>query len=149
MATSGYAFYNSYGSVAARNENTVPLSEISEYPRHLYSAQSFNPSRCQPLQYLCQENPRDPKIDYFFGTEVTTHPSHFSHFGYPWCPNGYCVGNHPGRYNTPEAMRWQTSGQPAGMAPEKFYHGKHIDENYVSSPAYNDSFRLRTGLEMY
>lgn len=148
MATSGYAFYNSYGSVAARNQNEVSVKKVAQYPKGVYTAESFNPSRCQPLQYLCQENPRDPDIDYFFGTEVVQHPPHFSHFAYPWCPNGYCVGNHPGRYNTPEAMRWQTSALPKDMAPEKFYHGKHIDENYCSSPAYNNSYAMRTGIEL-
>lgn len=140
----GYVFYESYGSINTQNQNYVPVEEAAEYPKGLYKKESLNPSRCQPLQYTCPNGPRDPSIDYFFPTEVETHPPHFSRFAYPWCPNGYCVGNHPGRYNTPEAFRWQTEVQPEDMAPSRFYKGKHVDPNYVSSDAYNNSILIRT-----
>jgi|SRR5665213_2574704 len=138
-----YVFYESEKSLATQNRNQVPRSKASEFPRRFYAAEPFNPAHCQPMQYTCQDYPRDKSIDYFFGTERTVHPDHFSRFGYPWFANGYGVGNFPGRYNTPEAFRWQTSAQPLGMAPEKFYHGKYVDPNYVSSDAYNESFETR------
>jgi len=141
----GYVFYNSYGSVDTQNKNKVPVNVATEYPRGLYVGESLNPSVCQPNQFICQNRVRDPSIDYFFGTEVTEHPGHFSRFGYPWCPNGYCIGNHPGRYNTPEAFQWQSSGQPLGMAPERFYEGYHVNPDYTSSPAYNNAFIARQG----
>lgn len=140
-----YVFYNSQKSLDTLNKNVVEGQVVSEFPRALYAAQPFNQSRCQPLQYTCPSGPRDPDIDYFYPTEVQTHPAHQSRFSYPWCPNGYCIGNHPGRYNTPEAFRWQTSAQPEGMAPKKFYGGRYVDPNYCSSDAYNNSFAIRTG----
>lgn len=144
--SAAYAFYDSYGSVNKQNDNAVKLQNVSEYPRNIYAKKSLNPSRCQPLQYTCQDWARDPDIDYFYPTEVVQHPPHFSRFSYPWCPNGYCVGNHPGRYNTPAGMRWMTEAQPDGMAPQKFYSGSHVDPNYVSSPAYVDSQIIRNAI---
>jgi len=141
--TTAYAFYESKASLRMQDRNTVPRKCASEFPRRIYAKEPFNPSHCQPLQYDCQNYPRDKTIDYFFGTERTVHPDHFSRFGYPWCPNGYCVGNFPGRYNTPEAFQWQTNVQPPDMAPERFYHGKYIDPNYVASDAYIQSFETR------
>src|SRR5437868_7423373 len=136
MAKTAYAFYESKASLRKQNQNEVAREDASEFPKNIYGKEPFSPGKCQPLQYTCQDYSRDKSIYYFFGTERTRHPSHFSRFGYPWCPNGYCIGNHPGRYNTPEAFRWQTSVQPPDMAPERFYHGKYIDPNYVSSDAY-------------
>lgn len=138
-----YAFYNSYGSIKNMNKNLVPVAAASEYPRRLYASEPFGQSKCQPLQYSCPAGPRDTEIDYFLVLEKDTHPPHASRFANPWCPNGYCVGNHPGRYNTPPAFRWQTTGQPLNMAPARFYTGKHVDENYVSSPAYETSQLMR------
>lgn len=137
-----YSFYESYGSVKNLNKNLVPVDASSEYPRRLYASEPFNQSRCQPHQYTCPAGPRDVEIDYFLVAEKDTHPPHFSHFANPWCPNGYCVGNHPGRYNTPPAFRWQTK-QPANMAPVRFYEGIYVDENYNSSPAYEISAMMR------
>lgn len=138
-----YAFYESRASLNKQDKNTVMSGDASEFPRNIYGKEPLNPSRCQPLRYGCQDYPRDTAINYFFGTERTVHPDHFSRFGYPWCPNGYCVGNHPGRYNTPQAFRWQTGAQPPGMAPERFYSGKYVDPNYVASDAYIESFETR------
>jgi len=142
-AGTAYAFYESKASLDKQNQNVVARKDATEFPRNIYVGESFNPARCQPLQYTCQDYPRDRNIDYFFGTERTMHPGHFSRFGYEWCPNGYCIGNHPGRYNTPPAFRWQTSVQPLGMAPERFYHGKYVDPNYTASDAYVESFESR------
>lgn len=145
-----YAFYESYGSIKNLNKNFVPVQEASEYPRNLYVAEPFNQSRCQPNQFKCPTGPRDPTIDYFFGTEVTVHPPHFSRFGNPWCPNGYCMGNMPGRYNTPEAFRWQTEFQTApqykGLAPEKFYKGEYLLPNGPTAPAYANSQNVRKAI---
>ena len=138
-----YAFYESYGSLDRQNKNETPKPISTQFPRGIYVGEPYNQSKGQPLQYMAQNGPRDTSIDYFVFAERTEHPAHFSRFAYPWCPNGYCVGNHPGRYNTPQAFRWQTSAQPLGMAPERFYHGKYVDPNYTSSSAYNDAFRAR------
>jgi hypothetical protein len=121
--------------------NVVAREKASEFPRNFYKKEPFNISKCQPDRYFCNDYPIDPKIDYLYdGT--TTHPGHFSRFGYPWFPNGYGVGNHPGRYNTPPSMQWM-SAQPKGMAPPEFYEGRYDDVNYCSSPAYNNSFITR------
>jgi len=138
----GYVFYNSPASRETQNQNTV-CGPKSQYPRAIYRHPPFNESKCQP--YRCRDGPRDHTIDYFFGADVTQHPNHFSHFGYPWCPNGYCMANFPGRYNTPPAMRWQTSAEPKGMAPCRYYEGKYADHNYNSSDAYNQSWLTRQG----
>lgn len=144
--TTAYAFYESKGSLAKQNKNVIMSDKVSEFPKNIYAKEPLNPSKCQPTRGVCQDYVRDRSIDYFFGTERTTHPDHFSRFGYPWCPNGYCVGNHPGRYNTPQAFRWQTSVQPVDVAPERFYHGKYVDPNYVASDAYIQSFETRNSL---
>ena len=144
MATA-YIFYNSPQSVKSIDRNKV-RGKITEFPRGLYVGESLNPSKCQPFGcsgaggvagYV-----RDPEIDYFFGTEKTQHPAHFSRFGYAWCPNGYCTGNHPGRYNTPPG-EVDFNSQPKGMAPERFYSDTELDPFYTLSPAYIDSFNAR------
>lgn len=145
MDSTSYSYYNSYGSIKNLNKNIVPVAAASQFPRRLYSSEPFNQSRCQPLQYDCPAGPRDVDIDYFLVTERETHPPYPSRFANPWCPNGYCVGNMPGRYNTAPAFRWQTNQQPVNTAPARFYSGKHVDENYVSSPAYENSAFVRSG----
>ncbi len=142
----GYVFYQSYGSIKTQNKNIVEADESSQYPKNLYGKQPFGYSYCQPLQYECPSGPVDSSIDYMFGTEKQTHPPHFSHFAYPWCPNGYCVGNFPGRYNTPEAMRWQTGAQPVNCAPDRFYKGRFVDPNNCMSPAYTNSMIVRNAI---
>src|SRR5665213_2638929 len=92
-------FYESPASVATLDQNTV-YGPKSQYPKGLYTHPPFGFSECQP--YKCRDYPRDHTIDYFFQTDVKQHPDHQSWFGYPWCENGYCVANFPGRYNTPE-----------------------------------------------
>jgi len=143
MASTAYTFYESAASVDKLDKNTVECQEASEFPRGFYKREPLNPDRTQPVRYMAQRGPRDLEIDYFFGSDRLRHPDHHSRFGYPWCPNGYCTGNHPGRYNTAPAMMWQTSVQPPNMAPERFYHGKYIDPNYVNSEAYITSFAER------
>ena len=138
----GYHTYNSEWSTKALNMNVVPRSKASEFPRNFYKKEPFNISTCQPNRFYCNDYPRDREIDYFFPIERDVHPGHFSRFGYPWCPNGYCVGNHPGRYNTPLAFQWQ-SCLPKDMALPECYEGEYIDPNYVSSPAYKESFIAR------
>jgi len=140
--STGYVFYESYGSIKNLNKNLVPVDETSQYPRRLYKNEPFNQSKCFPHQYTCPAGPRDVEIDYFYVLEKETHPPHFSHFAYPWCPNGYCTGNHPGRYNTAPAFLWQTK-LPENTAPPRFYEGKHIDHNYNSGPAYEHSSMMR------
>jgi len=138
-----YSFYESYGSIKNLNKNLVAVDNASQYPRRLYKNEPFNQSKCQPLQYTCPAGPRDTEIDYFMFVDKRTHPAHPSRFANPWCENGYCTGNHPGRYNTPPAFMWQTDQQPPNMAPSRFYSGKYIDPNYCSSPAYENSAIIR------
>jgi hypothetical protein len=141
-----YAFYESLGSLDYQNRNETPKPISTQFPRGIYVGEPYNQSKGQPLQYMAPNGPRDTSIDYFVYAERDEHPAHFSRFGYPWCPNGYCVGNHPGRYNTPLAFRWQTSAQPAGMAPKRFYEGKWVDPNYCSSTAYNEAYIARQNI---
>lgn len=141
----GYIFYNSSESIKTLDQNKVCLQNASQFPARIYSKNAFNPSRCYPNQSMtCQSYPRDTSIDYTLHKDRDTHPDHFSRFTYDWMPeNGYGIANHPGRYNTPAAFRWMTSAQPLGMAPERFYHGDHVDPNYTSSEAYNAAFQAR------
>jgi hypothetical protein len=135
--------YQSDGSIAGMTKNFVPLEKSSEFPRRLYGAQPFNPSRDQPIRYMATAGPIDPEIDYLVYSERDDHPAHHSRFGYPWCPNGYCTANFPGRYNTAPAFMAADNAQPPDMAPSRFYCGKWQDQNYNSSDAYNDSFAIR------
>jgi hypothetical protein len=138
----GYHTYNSPWSKAALDKNVVPRSQASEFPRQFYKKEPFNISKCQPDRYFCNDYPIDKQIDYMFPTDRVTHPANFSRFGYPWCPNGYCIGNHPGRYNTPPSFQWQDA-QPTDMALPEQYEGVFTDPNYCSSPAYKESFITR------
>ena len=152
-----YVIYSSPASVAAMNKNTPETSNRtappSQFPRNLYTGSPFNPSKTQPNFFReagALPYPRDPEIDYFMFTDKDkngkpreTHPDHFSRFGYSWCPNGYCTGNFPGRYNTPPSMQWMSNLWPADMAPERFYQGAQIDFNYCDSEAYITSRKAR------
>lgn len=146
-----YIFYRSPGSVASQNRNFVDPRVASEFPRRLYKGEPMGGSHCQPFQFECPTLPRDCNIEYSYPVANVAagipgrsiHPANFSRFSYPWCPNGYCTGNHPGRYNTPPGMMWQTSAMPPGMAPARFYEGNQIDPNYVLSTAYIDAYRAR------
>jgi hypothetical protein len=139
-----YTIYNSPGNVAAASINFP--KNTSQFPRRFYKAEPLNPSKTQPQRYPeagAIPYPRDPEVDYILFADRDTHPAHFSRFSYPWFLNGYGVGNFPGKYNTPEAMRWQTSALPEDMAPERFYTGDQIDPNYCDSEAYIMSRRAR------
>lgn len=149
-STTSYVIYSSPGSIAAMNKNTPQTSDRtpppSQFPRKLYSGTPFNPSKTQPLFYReagVVPYPRDPEVDYFMFTERDKHPPNFSRFGYAWCPNGYCVANHPGRFNTPPSMQWMSNLLPNDMAPERFYHGDQVDPDYCDSEAYITSRQAR------
>jgi hypothetical protein len=141
-----YTYFESPGSVKNDDRNAV-YGPKSLFPRRFYKAEPFNSSRDYPgtAIKICQGNPCDDKIDYMYPTQRSQHPDMFSRFGYPWCENGYCIGNHPGRYNTPPAFQWQSNLQPPDMAPQRFYEGRFADYNYSSSDAYNGSAYVRGG----
>jgi hypothetical protein len=139
--TTSNTFYNSPGSVAIINRNNLGFvgnPEVGQFPRRLYSTKPLAVSHCQPFQYDCPNYNRDPQIDYILWQDRDNHPSNHSRFGYPYCDNGYCIGNHPGRYNTPPGMQWQ-SDPPKGLAPPRFYQLPFKDPNYNTSRAYIQS----------
>lgn len=142
--------YTSPAGVADIDRNRPQLSNrtpsISQFPRRLYKGEPLKVSKTQPNFYReagVIPYVRDPKIDYFIFKDRDVHPDHHSRFGYPWCENGYCTGNHPGRYNTPPAMMWMSDPLPEDMAPARFYKGDQISPNYSDSEAYISSRRAR------
>lgn len=157
-SNTAYTFFESDTSREVNNKNE-PKGKITQFPKGLYIGEALNPSYCQPYQftnagpgrpYPCQPYYRDKTIDYFFPTERPTgkHPDHFSRFAYPWCDNGYCTANFPGRYNTPLAFQWQSNMQPQDMAPDRFYSKEFQDPNRNISSAYIGSYHFRTHVEL-
>jgi hypothetical protein len=144
MTDTSYIFYNSPGSKRSIDRNTP--SRIGEFPKDIYTKNPLNPSKCFPNSQsgVCQDYIKDPSIDYFIddGT-VKVHPPHFSRFGYIRCPNGYCTGNHPGRYNTPPGEIPFTDSQPLDMAPPRFYTSVQLSPFYCTSEAYIEARRFR------
>ncbi len=124
------------------NKNVHFEAPVSQFPRNIYAGSPIGASHTQPKRYPetgVVNYPRDPQIDYTMFVDRDTHPENFSRFGYPWCPNGYCTGNHPGRYNTPELMQWQSNSEtwPKDLAPRRFYSADgDADPDYCDSEAY-------------
>ncbi len=85
--------------------------------RHLYQ---FEPRH--PAYYTCFGG-RDLGTHYIIGVERDDHPDHSSRFGYARCPNGYCSGHWPGRYNT--SLACSNDPQPVNLAPARFYTAAH------------------------
>ena len=125
-----------YANVVPLEGRNKSVDKISEFPRNIYGKGFINEQSNLPYQTLYPEAVRDKNINYIYGVEKTKHPSHFSRFSYPWCENGYCTGNHPGRYNTPPAFYKETDPIPENMAPPRFYTGKHISHFYNGSESY-------------
>lgn len=140
-----YVIYNSPGSVKNMDRNTP--KNPTQFPLKMYKGSTLNPSKTQPQYYRdagVVPYVRDTKVDYILHVDRDDHPENFSRFGYPWCENGYCTGNHPGRYNTPPGMQWMTRTWPSDLAPKRFYQGVHVDVNYCDSDAYITSRRARS-----
>ncbi len=154
-----YVVYNSPGSVNNANNNFLNRNTpVSQFPRRFYKNEPTNPSKTYP-QFNREAGvipyKKDTQVDYIIGekgavgarvdADRSKHPANFSRFGYQWCENGYCVGNHPGKYNTPESFQWQShvSNMPSGLAPKRFYTHPDVDSNYCDSEAYINSRQAR------
>ena len=154
-----YMTYNSPMSRRQGNQNNLDNIPVSVFPRNIYDGETMGGYYDQPfrnnglpgttLGTPAEFVPRDVEMDYFIdpthnykGSDPTiknTHPSHFSRFGYKGCPNGYCTGNHPGRYNTAPDLMNKTR-QPPNMAPIEFYN-EHLNVRTVNVNSFYDETR--------
>ena len=105
-------------------------------PGYLYGGEPF------PVpQYFCGSGDSPAVIDttqqYFFPNMRDRHTQTFSRFAYPYCSNGYCMGNQAKGYKTnPQCC---TNDQPKDVAPERFYSWKHTSPYYADNAAYKAS----------
>jgi hypothetical protein len=133
MLNTSYVVYNSPSEMRHLDLNTVEPPFVS-MPAYLYGGEPF------PVpQFFCGgvDSPAviDPTQQYFFPNMRDEHPQgNFSRFAYPYCPNGYCLGNQTRGYKT--APVCCTNDQPEGMAPTRFYSWKHTSPYYVDNTAY-------------
>lgn len=154
-----YMTYNSPMSRRQENQNNLNDIPVSVFPRNIYGGEAMGGHYDQPfrnnglpgatLGTPAEFVPRDVEMDYFIdpthnykGNDPTiknTHPHHFSRFGYKGCPNGYCIGNWPGRYNTAPDLLNKTV-DPPNMAPLKFY-AENLVTNTVGVNNYYDITR--------
>lgn len=128
-----YVVYNDPDEVMNLDQNVWRASRRSIMSgasgRHLYE---FDPRH--PAYYACSEG-RDLQTHYIIGVDRDDHPDHSSRFGYARCPNGYCSGHWPGRYNTSLACS-AYDPQPPDAAPARFYtaeyQGPYHDESQAT-----------------
>lgn len=137
-----YVGYNDKRQIASLDKNVWNTSLKSIIPtgetgRYLYRApDTADPSEPRhPSRSICEEG-RDPETHYVLGLDRFDHPDHSSRFGYANCPNGYCSGHWPGRYNEGTACA-NNDPQPLGMAPARFYEpqnlGAFVDTSVASA----------------
>lgn len=111
----------------ALDRNTLHNSTRKNISTGAFGSKMYVDDASEPAHWMCSPG-RDPRVQYIFGVERTTHPDHFSRFGYGRGWNGYVYGHSPGKYNdNPDTM---TIHRPAGMAPARFYEGTH-SSNYT------------------
>lgn len=139
-----YVMYNYPEEVKALDKNVWHAKLKSLIPEGYTGRRLYEGEVRSPAQYACSEG-RDPETHYILGLDRDDHPDHSSRFGYANCPNGYCSGHWPGRYNEGDACA-NNDPQPPGMAPSRFYEDKNlgafIDSSWAS--AKRDKF-LSTG----
>jgi len=124
---SRYAAYEQPDEVGDLNRNVYDGARATVFPNNIYLGQ------VQLLPYYACSRPRDTDFQYIIGAEREEHPDHFSRFGYAKCPNGYCSGHWPGRYNAPVGCE---SFEPPDMAPPRLYAVEHTDSSSVLSRGY-------------
>ena len=116
-----YIQYEKKNKVDSLNMNIIDNKSVSVFPSHIYSGNTV-----QPPYYLCF-TPRNTETHYMYGVEKDSHPDHFSRFSYGMfnaCRNGYCQGNHNGRYIVSEDEYLKNDYQPPNLAPDRFYKGR-------------------------
>jgi len=130
-----YVQYNSNRQVKDLNLNDVH-GRVSVLPAHMYAGEAFHQSK-----YLHEWTPRDSRTSYIYPEERKSHPDHFSRFArYSGCMAGYCLGNHPGKYEETVDCSWKNNQPPQDMAPERFYRGYQLNPfNDLSNPYYRDA----------
>jgi len=89
----GYVKFRKREEVDGLDINRIDKCDISVFPGGIYERQPVNAAH-----YICDR--LDNKYDYLIDVERTDHPWHFSRFSYADCPNGYCLGQFPGRFVT-------------------------------------------------
>lgn len=119
-----YINYESEKDIGNLDLNNYPRGFATVYPRQLYGGY------VQPYPAYISSRPRDTSTLYIVPVERTEHPPYNSRFGKGDCPNGYCFGHRPGKYNDSTLCDWED--QPQDVAPERFYRNLHTDvfKNY-------------------
>lgn len=132
--------YTDYGSASGRRKlNLNPLTQPEPFPgKGMYSAQPlYDDCFLDPMQALYSGTQKDCLK---FGGNVASQraenemrqngtadlPDHFSRYGYNadtgTCSNGFCLGNHNGRYIVGELdLGKGIYADPPNMAPQSWY----------------------------
>lgn len=144
---SSYTDYNSRTSIGRLNLNLIKNTPMPFPGLGMYSANEtplYDDCYLEPLsahyssQGDClkfQVNNTSKRGESELRQNGTANlPDHFSRYGYNaatgTCRNGYCLGNHNGRYIVGEReLDKGIYGDPEGMAPESYYIKKKIYEN--------------------
>lgn len=135
--TSGYVTYNLKSSVDKLDLNRVyvtpNLSNVSVYPRYIYSKNVF-----PEAEYLCHSGPRDLSSNFLYGNEKFVHEDHQERFSYD---NGLFFQSPPlfvGKYQTSPYCWKETDAQPPNLAPERFYKFPYTSAYFIDSKIYNE-----------
>lgn len=114
MAYRPFRQYRKFDESMDVNNTFIDYNLLKTQPKFGYKNTVYPPL---PAQYICSEN-RNIPTHYIYGREITSHPDFPSRFGFAHCPNGYCSGQHPGRYATSLACYFDDY-DPPGMNPWK------------------------------
>ncbi|HSA76284.1 MAG TPA: hypothetical protein VLE02_01945 [Nitrosarchaeum sp.] len=114
-----YINYESERDRASLDLNTYPRGYATVFPRNIYGGEVV------PYPNNIFSTPRDSSTLYIVPVERTVHPPYSSRFGKGDCPNGYCSGHRPGKYNDSMMCDWEE--QPKDVAPLRFYRDLHTD----------------------
>ena len=121
--------------------NVTPMDiEQGITGRHLYFAEPRR-ANIDPNSYW-----RDPVTQYMVKMDAigsaNLHPDTPSRFGYDnGCPNGYCFGVMPGRYNDNPYCNYEE--QPNDVAPCRLYDPVYLNGNISMSENFAPGDRFR------
>jgi len=129
-----YIQYNNLREVEGLDKNVWDSSYAilpdGSTGRHLYDRQI-------PERYPCFRK-QNPKTHFITSSGSGELPDYSSRFGYPGCPNGYCLGNFPGKRIQPPGC--DDHILPPSMAPEQFYNEPHTNPYNMYSNVVVDRF---------
>ena len=126
-----YILYNDKQEISNLDLNVWEFSKDSINKGSTGRRQFIHNPR-HPAYFACEKT-RDLQTHYIMDIERINHPNHSSRFGYARCPNGYCFGHMPGKYNNSFAC--QIDPEPEDMAPDRFYTTQKMTPFKVDSQA--------------